>query len=560
MLRITKVIALTITGTAMLMLPGGLFAQDLNSALKLTYKEQFDAADNAFNTLIKQEPAKGNYYYYSGENYIASYFLDTTNVSFKEIAIKANAKFNQGVVAEPGNPLNYIGLGEIALIGKNKAVAQENFTKAESFLPAKGRKSLLTKPDQANVLIRLAEAYIQVGSKDSALIFTYLRKAEALDKKNPELYLYRGDYWFNTLNDGSRAAENYKRSQELAPQSARAKVRLGQLYTRVKSWQDALSYYHEALAIDSSFAPAYLELGFLYAKTKQPEDSKKNFKKYLDLSRSNIAAKRRYANTLIQTEDYAGAINQINQIMVLDSVSYNDLNRALAYSYFELKDYPKAKYYITKFFKKSPTEKLYAKDYVYFGRILQKVGQDSLAVIKLEQGYQIDTANTDILNDIAASYNKTKKYENAAKTYQLKIDRKAGGINDYYKMGLAYYNAKKYVEADSALTKVTRMNPDFEPAYIWKARVYSQLDPETDKGLAKPYYEKVIEKASIDSVKYSKDLLESYNYLGYFYLKDKKYCEALDYWEKVLSIDPANSNAIDAIKDLKPRCPNHKSN
>lgn len=558
MSRMTKVIVLTIVGTAMLVLPGGLFAQDLNSALKLTYKEQFDMADNAFNTLIKQEPANGKYYYYAGENQIASYFLDTANVSFKEVAVKANARFNQGVVAEPDNPMNYIGIGKIALIGKNKAVALENFTKAESFLPAKGKKSLLSKPDQANVLIRLAEAYIQVGSKDSSLIFNYLRKAEALDKKNPELYLYRGDYWFNTLNDGSRAAENYKRSQELAPQSARAKVRLGQLYTSVKSWQDALSYYHEALAIDSSFAPAYLELGFLYAKTQQPDDSKKNFKKYLDLSKSNIAAKRRYANTLIQTDDYSGAIEQIKQIMALDSVSYNDLNRALAYSYFELKEYPKAQYYITKFFKNAPQEKLYSKDYVYYGRILQKIGQDSLAVIKFEQGYKIDTANNDLLTDIAAAYNKTKKYEDAAKTYQLKIDRGTGGINDYYKMGLALYNAKKWVEADSALTKVARMNPDFEPAYIWKARVYSQLDPETDKGLAKPYYEKVIERASTDPVKYSKDLLESYNYLGYFFLKDKKYCEALDYWEKVLAIDPANKNAMDAIKDLKPRCPNHK--
>lgn len=558
MLRITKVITLTFAGTAMLMLSGGLFAQDFNSALKLTYKEQFDAADNAFSSLIKQEPANGKYYYYAGENQIASYFLDTANVSFKEVAVKANARFNQGVSAEPGNPMNYIGLGKIALISKNKASAQENFAKAEFLLPAKGRKSLLAKPDQANVYIRLAEAYIQVGSKDSALIFNYLRKAEALDKKNPELFLYRGDYWFNTLNDGSRAAENYKRSQELAPQSARAKVRLGQLYTRVKSYQDALSYYQEALAIDSSFAPAYLELGFLYAKTNQPDESKKNFKKYLDLSKSNIAAKRRYANTLIQTDEYAGAIDQIKQIMLLDSVSYNDLNRALAYSYFELKEYPKAQYYITKFFKNAPAEKLYSKDYVYFGRILQKLGQDSLAVMKLEQGYKIDTTNTDLLNDIASAYNKSKKYEKAAQTYQLKIDRGTGGINDYYKMGLAFYNAKMWIEADSALTKVSRLNPDFEPAYIWKARVYSQLDPETDKGLAKPYYETVIEKASLDPVKYSKDLLESYNYLGYFYLKSKQYCEALDYWEKVLANDPANANAIDVIKDLKPRCPNRK--
>jgi len=557
MSRITKFIAFSMAAVGIMVLSGNLKAQDLNTALKLTYKEQFEAADNVFSSLIKSEPSNGKYYYYSGENQLASYFLDTVNVSFKEVGEKALARFNQGIAAAPNEPLNYIGLGKVALIQKNKALASEKFAKAESFLPVKKEKSALTKADQAQIFVRLAEAYIQVGSKDSAIVFGYLRKAEFLDKKNPDLYLFRGDYWIYTLNDGSRAAENYKKSQDLAPQSARAKVRLGQLYTRVKSWEDALSYYSQALAIDSTFAPAYLELGFLNSKTNKPEESRKYFKKYLDLSKSNIAAKRRYANMLIQTEDYPAAIEQINQIQKMDSVSYNDLNRALAYSYFELKDYPKAKYYITKFFKNSPSDKVYSKDYVYNGRILQKMGEDSLAITKLVMGYKIDTMNTDLLNEIAVAYNKMKKYDDAARTYQLKIDRKVGNANDYYKMGIAYYNAKKWVEADSALSKLIRMSPDFEPAYAYKARVYSNLDPDSKEGLAKPYYEKLIEKASLDSVKYAKDLIEAYNYLGYYYLLNKKYCESLDYWQKLLVLEPANENAISAIKDLKTRCPNH---
>jgi tetratricopeptide (TPR) repeat protein len=557
MLRSTKSITLSIAVVTMLVFTGSLYAQDLNTALKLTYKEQFDAADNAFSSLIKSEPTNGKYYYYSGENQLASYFLDTANVSFKEVAEKAAVRFNQGIAAVPGEPLNYIGLGKIALIEKKNSIAQEKFSKAISFLPVKKEKSVLTKPEQAQIYIRLADAYVQAGNKDTSVVLGYLRKAETLDKKNPDIYLVRGDFWINALNDGSRAAENYKKSQDLAPQSARAKVRLGQLYTRVKSWQDALSYYSQALAIDSSFAPAYLELGFLNAKTNKPDESRKYFKKYLDLSKSNIAAKRRYANMLFKTEDYNAAIEQINQIQALDSLSYNDLNRALAYSYFELKEYPRAKYYVEKFFKNSPVEKLYSKDYVYYGRILQKIGQDSLAVTKLEQGYQIDTMNVDLLNEIAIGYNKMKKFENAAKTYQIKIDRKIATGNDYYKMGLAYYNAQKYVEADSALSKLIRMSPDFEPAYLWKARVYSNLDPDSKEGLAKPYYEKLIEKASIDSVKYSKDLIEAYNYLGYYYLVNKKYCDSLDFWQKLLTIEPANENAVSAIKDLKTRCPNH---
>ncbi len=558
MLQITRIIKRTLAGVALFAIGGTAMGQDLNSALNLTYQEQFEAADNAFNALSAKEPTNGKYFYYSGENQLASYFIDPTNIPFEAIAKKAAERFNKGIAANAAEPLNYVGLGKIALIQNDLTTAGVRFAAAKVFLPAKKIKSNLTKPEQATLYIRLAEAYVQVGSKDTGLVFDYLRRAEALDNKNPELYLVRGDYWFNTLNNGSRAAENYKRSQDFSPNSTRARVRLGQLYTRIKSYPDALTYYQEALAIDPSFAPAYLEMGFLYAKMKQPKESKENFKKYLDLSSGNIAAKRRYANMLIQTEDYKEAIVQIHQILAVDSVTFNDLNRALAYSYFEEKQYTQAKYYIGKFIANAPAEKINANDYIYYGRILSKNGQDSLGVIQLEKAFKLDSTNIELLSEIATSYNKTKKYQSAGDTYKLKIQLTNGNVNDYYKMGRAYYDAKNWVEADSAFSKVNRMSPDFEPAYLFKARVYSNLDPDTKEGIAKPFYEKLIEKASIDSVKYNKDILEAYNYMGYYYLVNKMYCEALGYWDKILTLEPTNENAASAIKDLKPRCPDYK--
>jgi len=272
MLQITRTIKKTLAGIVMLVIGSASFGQDLNSALNMTYQEQFEAADNAFAALSVKEPANGKYYYYSGENQLASYFIDPTNIPFDAIAKKALERYNKGIAANANEPLNYVGIGKVALIENKLFIANENFTKAQTFLPAKKQKSALTKPEQATLLVRLADAYVQVGSKDSALVFGFLRRAEALDPKNPELYLVRGDYWFYTLNNGSRAAENYKRAQDFSPNSTRARVRLGQLYTRIKSYQDALGYYQDALAIDPSFSPAYLEMGFLYAKMNNHEE------------------------------------------------------------------------------------------------------------------------------------------------------------------------------------------------------------------------------------------------------------------------------------------------
>ncbi|MEI8047784.1 MAG: tetratricopeptide repeat protein [Bacteroidota bacterium] len=554
MLQITRIIKRTFAGVALFAIGGTAMGQDLNSALNLTYQEQFEAADNAFNALSAKEPANGKYFYYSGENQLASYFIDPTNIPFEAIAKKAAERFNKGIAANAAEPLNYVGLGKIALIQNDLTTAGVRFAAAKVFLPAKKIKSNLTKPEQATLYIRLAEAYVQVGSKDTGLVFDYLRRAEALDNKNPELYLVRGDYWFNTLNNGSRAAENYKRSQDFSPNSTRARVRLGQLY----SYPDALTYYQEALAIDPSFAPAYLEMGFLYAKMKQPKESKENFKKYLDLSSGNIAAKRRYANMLIQTEDYKEAIVQIHQILAVDSVTFNDLNRALAYSYFEEKQYTQAKYYIGKFIANAPAEKVTTNDYIYSGRIYIKNGLDSLGIIKLTQGFSKDSTNIDLLGEIASSYKKIKKYQEEGDIYKLKIKLSKPTATDYWKMGQAYNSAKNYSEADSALVRVIALNPNFEPAYVYRARIYSTFDPETKEGLAKPYYEKVLEVAAQDTVKYSKDIVEAYSYLGYYYLVIKNYCESLVNWDKIVGIDPKNENAVKALKDLKNNCPDFK--
>lgn len=559
MLRITGLIKKTFIGVSMLVIGGVVSAQDLNSALNLSYQEQFEAADNAFNALITKEPTNGKYFYYSGENQLGSYFIDPTNIPFDAIAKKAVDRFNRGIAANPNEPLNYVGLGKVALIQNNKTVAEENFAKAQTFLPAKKVKSSLTKPDQAALLVRLAEAYVTVNSKDSAVVLGFLRRAESIDPKNAEIYLVRGDYWIYVFNNGSRAAENYKRSQDFSPNSTRARLRLGQLYTRINSYQDALNYYQEALTIDPSFAPAYLQMGFLYKKMNQPAESKANFKKYLDLSSSNIAAKRNYANMLLKSEDYKGAIEQINQIMAMDSLTFNDLNRALAYSYFEEKQYPQAKYYISKFIKNAPADKITSKDLAYDGRISIKSGQDSLGIVSLTKAFEMDTTNIDMLTEIAGLYRKAKKPQSEGDTYKLKIKYTNGSVNDYYKMGRAYFDAKNWAEADSALARVNRMSVDFEPAYLFRARIYANLDPDTKEGLAKPYYEKLIEKASADSVKYSKDILEAYNFLGYYYLVAKNYCQSLEYWDKIVTLDPLNENANSALKDLKPRCPEFKS-
>ena len=554
---ITLFFSILFTGTI-------LHAQDLQSALRLTRAERFIDASTAFKALLQANPKDGDIYYYYGENFLQEYYSDTTNNSFKELSDSASLLFNKGVRVDPANPLNYVGLGQIALTLKNMPVAQQNFSKTMSLLPSKANKNIVMTPEkQATVLIKLANAYIKSGVYDTAVVFGSLKTAEKLDSKNYDLYIVKGDAYIFMLNDGSKAIYNYNIAQSLNPRSPLAKLRVGQLWMRARNYKDALTFYQEVVKIDSTFAPAYRELGYLLSRANRNDDAEQNYKKFLRLSGGNTTARIQYVNTLIELKNYTEAINQLNEILKNDS-SNNDLNRALAYSYYETGQYDKGLVYSKKFFRRAQADKIRATDYSYLGRLFAKTKQDSLAHGNLLKAFQMDTSRPELLSEAAMSMIRLKKYDKAIEDFNLKISLKKAVPNDYYNLGKVYYNTKSWGKVDSTLAYYSTLMPEHVQGYLWRARALVNIDTTSKLGLAKPVYETMIQKASADTVKNAKELLEAYSYLAYFNLvqfKDTKNQEyglkSIEYCNKVLAIqppDPAYTEKAKAIlKDLEPK-------
>jgi len=547
-------------------LSGGIrvHAQDLQTALKLTRAERFEDANAAFKTLLQKNLNDGDVYYYYGENYLQEYYSDTTNNSFRELSDSAKMLYSRGTEKDPANPLNYVGLGQIALMLKDNAKAQQNFSKAISLLPSKANKGLVMTPDKhATVYIKLANAYIKAGVYDTAVVFGYLRAAEKLDSKNFDLYIVKGDAYIFMLNDGSRAILNYNTAQNLNPKSPFAKLRVGQLWMRARNYKDALTYYQEVVKIDSSFAPAYRELGYLLSRANRNDEAQQNYKKFLRLSGGNTTARIQYVNTLIELKNYTEAINQLNEVLKTDT-SNNDLNRALAYSYYETNQYDKGLIYSKKFFRRAKTDKIRASDYAYLGRLLAKTKQDSLAFGNLVTAFQMDTSRSELLSEAAMSMIKLKKYDKAIEVLNQKIVLKKAVPNDYYNLGKLYYNTKSWGKVDTTLTYYSTLMPEHVQGYLWRARALVNIDTTSKLGLAKPVYEVMIEKAKTDTVKNSKELMEAYSYLAYYYLvqfkdtKDQQFgLKSIDYCNKVLAIMPADPSYTDKakaiLKDLEPK-------
>ncbi len=91
--------------------------------------------------------------------------------------------------------------------------------------------------------------------------------------------------------------------------------------------------------------------------------------------------------------------------------------------------------------------------------------------------------------------------------------------------------------------------------YIWEANTKAQMDPESEQGLAKPYFEKVIEKGSTNPEKNKKDLINAHKYLAYYSYLKKDYTTAKSNYEKWLTLSPGDKDAQDALDILNKPAP-----
>ncbi len=575
-------------------------AQDLKSATFLTRSEQYDKAQTMFEQLIQKEPKNSKNYFFCGENYLLDYFADTISNSLSVASKAAKDLYEKGVTFDPNDPLNYIGLAKVAFyLGDNKT-AIEMRTKAKSFLlPYKKIKKI--KPpaqDYAFALAKIAESYIKDDKVDTSLALPLIREAIKIDSKNRDIYFIAGDIYL-LVKDGSNAVKSYNSAQYCDPQSPTAKMKIGNIYVRARSFMAAIPYFEEAIQINASYAPAYRELGQLYALAGRFEQSKENFKKYLELTQGNIPAKIRYVTSLFYAKGYEDVIKNVDEIIAIDK-SRAYMNRIAGYSCYEKTppDYDKALVYLDALFKNVSPEMIIKRDYQYLSRILlkknqnytdivgeynkfktqlesdNKIYQEATVAVKAKLKQSIDTltlkienldkqiskANQEIdrafveyakllsfdpqdkslLNEIAVNYYRFNRYEEAAKTWSKMIGLGKDDVLDYMQAGKAYYNAEKYKSADSVFSMIINKYPDYLDAYIYDARTYSRMDKELKSGQAHFKFELVLGKAKVDSVKNANYIIEACDYLGYYHLRNENFNKSKDYYSRMINLD-ANS-------------------
>ena len=512
------------------------FSQSLAQVKKLIYYERYNSASDILHKLLRNDPG----------NQEAWYLLSLTYLEQNRVeAIKDTLqKAPQGIL---DNGLLRAVYGHILLRENDMATANEYF----------GMALKETKEKDPAVLKEVARAYIDTRAADANRAVELLKKAIKRDKKNPELYVLLGNA-YRKLNNGSDAYSSYNKALEIDPHYARASYRLGKIFTSQKD-TIYLRYFTRALKADSLYAPALYEMYYHYYFTDVAK-ALKYLNKYIAASDYDRENDYRLTDMLYLNKQYDAAIRKGLELVEeeKDSVSPR-IYKLVATCYKRSGDFENARDYMEKYFTRNTDTTYLLADYRAMGEIYDSLGHytDSAAhyyelTAKLTKK---DADRRTLYKKIALMYEQDKNYGEQALWLQKYYADNPGATNlDLFNCGIAYYYAEEYGLADSVFSVYTEKYPDQKYGYYWRAKSNAAIDTAMEQGLAIPHYLKAIEIAEKDTAgdANQKILVESYGYIASFKANhDKDYDSSIEYFEKILRLQPDNEDAKKYIAVLQ---------
>ena len=415
---------------------------------------------------------------------------------------------------------------------------------------------------KADVLVAMGRAFLE--NKDTVNATQYAEYALKADKEYAPAFMLFGDI-AALCNDGGLAASNYQQAIFFDPKNPEPYIKYASVYRKTSpsgavSMLENLRKERPDVAVDALIGHIY------YASQEFPQAAESYAK--ADRNALEMSQLREYVMALYFAQKYAESL-EVAKFGLTKLPRDAAFNRLAFFNSTDLKDYNSALTYADALFNKSDSAKFSYYDYSYYGNAYNGLKDYPKAIEMykkaLEQEFDSDAKRAGVIKQLSDCYVENQDFTNAIATY-----------NDYLKtLGTPSANdvaalAQLYIQFADTITDSTRneMFKKAEQVYIdmeqkypdaaeyvtfMRARVNSMMDPETTQGLAKPFYEKVVatiepreEKTAADNAR----LVESYRYLGYYYLLQNDKDTFTSYMNKILEIDPENEMAKNALGAL----------
>ena len=535
-------------------------AQDLDSAKKAIDAEQFEKAKSMLKSIIAAKPSNGKASFLLGNIYLKQNVVDSAKIYF-----------DKGLAAADAGKFNTIGYAQIDLDNKNTSAAQAKLAAITTGL----------KKKDVEEYIYVAKAYMNSDYPDYKSAIALLSKAAAANPTDAQLQLTLGDaYYGDKMQNEAYIA--YRNAYQADGSLIRAKMQLGVLLKGAKAYNEAVKALNEVVAINPNYGPVYRELAetyYLWGKNEQKtytENIQKAlgfYEKYMSLTDYSLSSRMRHADFLIIAKDYKALEIEANKMKELDNVNPRIL-RYLGYSAYENGNVDVALKSLKDFID-NPSNKIIARDYAYYGQAKIKKGTsadgktvDPLALAEaiadIKKAIEIEPLMANELNELGKKYFSQKMFSVASQIFEMAIANvnSANFIEDNVYYGLSVYTENKakdaatmdkvaLIKADVAMDTVIAATPNYQEAYLYKARINNSLEKDDVMAATyQRYLDVLTAKGPEELAKNKAKVMEAYNNMASFYA-NSDVPKAKELLNKTLELDPANTYALDALKILK---------
>lgn len=535
-------------------------AQDIDQAKKAIDAEQYEKAKVVLKNNLLAKPDNGKAAFLLGNIYLKQNIEDSAKIYFQ-----------RGLSTSDGARLSTIGLGQIDLENGNTAAAQAKFDQVVKEL----------KKRDVEEYLYIAQAYMSNSKPDYKAAINLLLKAQTANPNDASVKLFLGDAYYGDKSQND-AYVSYRDAYAIDNTMIRAKMQLGVLLKGAKAYTEAVKAYDEVLALNPSYGPVFRELAetyYLWANNK-PSTYKENidkalsyYEKYMSLTDYSLPSRMRHADFLILAKDFKALEAEANEMKKLDKVNPRIL-RYLGYSAYQNGNYDSAINALTEYITKG-TNKVIAADYYNLGlaKIAKSIAADgktvdaaalSMGTADIKKSLEIDLAIANGLNEVAKKYFTQKVYPVASALFELAItnpdSRNFLEDNVYFGLSVLTENRGKELKdvnmvalqnADKAMDTVITATPNYQEAYLYKARINSTMEKDDVMAATyEKYVELIIAKGEAEITKNKAKITEAYNSIAAFYANTDK-VKAKEYFAKTLALDPTNNYATESLKKLK---------
>jgi len=399
-----------------------------------------------------------------------------------------------------------------------------------------------------------------LAAKDTANAKTYANHAlEASKNKCAPAFLLLGDIEAISDNGGGAAAQ-YEQAIYVDPKNPEAYYKYANVYRKI-SPSGAVAKLNELrqqrpdIAVDALAGRIYYMSNEFDKALAAYDKADKNLMEERDLSDYAMAA-------------FFKAQNQksldIAKFGLTKKPRHAAFNRLAFFNSTELKNYDDALMYADRLFNQSDSAKFSYYDYTYYGNALSGAKQPEKAIEMYKKALEQEDMDNKakragVIKQLSDAYREKEDYPNAIKYYQEYLDNiEKPSANDMALLAGLYMQQGSTLSGDAQVAAFQQADATYaslaekfdgaaEYATFMRARVNGQMDPDQSKGLAKPFYEKLVEligpKTELDATEKAR-LKESYHYLiSYYFIQKDDKATAKEYAAKMLAIDPENEIA-----------------